>query len=260
MKDWAKHDFRVEVLTTGGSGLVNSLNLAIAESAFDWIARFDVDDIYSPVRLRQQRKLIDEKPVAIFSDYEVISLDGESHGAIPSPVTPFATSLSLLHSQRTAHPSSLFSKSAFYAAGKYRTCDFPAEDLSLWLRMSRIGNLISVPEILLQYKVNPNSVTSTNKAAMIKKRNELIETIGISPIEMDRAIFELKSSFQEYKKCSFKNEREILMGYDLYSFLKLGNVKKTQIWRSFFNSLSYDFSLISSGYRLYQERLKRRPN
>ena len=158
ISEWEKLDSRVKMVKGGGRGLVSALNAGLNLATNDWIARVDIDDTYSANRLRLQRNLISDERVAIFSDYRIIDFDGKDLGVITSAVFPEAVSISLVSSQRTAHPSVLMRKQAVLAVGGYRSEDFPAEDLSLWLRLSRVGKLISSPSVLLNYQLNPNYV------------------------------------------------------------------------------------------------------
>jgi glycosyltransferase involved in cell wall biosynthesis len=73
LKRWSGVDSRIRLITTKKPGLVEALNLGVEESNNKWIARFDVDDIYEPDRLKNQRVAINEKTVLIFTDYDFFS-------------------------------------------------------------------------------------------------------------------------------------------------------------------------------------------
>lgn len=220
IENWAKQDSRINVLACPNGGLVDALNLALDRAQNDWIARFDVDDTYSSDRIEYQKALISDKTVAIFSDYQVIGERSENLGIIASPVFPAATSISLIASQRTAHPSVLYNRNAVIAVGGYRDTDFPAEDLALWLRLSRVGDLVSVPRILLKYQLSTSSVSSQKRNEMINKRKELISNIGICKDDFLRA----KDSFDEilngYSDLEFFMQRKIMFLIDYLHTLK----------------------------------------
>ena len=137
LEKWKRKIENLRILDSRGLGLVYSLNLGIREASNEWIARFDVDDNYSDNRLAEQRTLIENNVAAIFCDYNFFDHSNKSLGFIPTGILPSATALSLISSQRTPHPGVIFSKTAAYAAGLYRSEDFPAEDISLWLRMAK---------------------------------------------------------------------------------------------------------------------------
>jgi hypothetical protein len=208
------------LISTETPSLVKALNLGIAESFNNWIARFDIDDNYEPDRLKYQRASLNEKTVAIFTDYDFFSDSYNYLGTIPSALDTNAVAVSLISSQRTAHPSVLFSKEAVINAGGYRGMDFPAEDLSLWLRMSRFGDLISIPKTLLHYRLSSESITSKkrNEAKNITKK--LLTEIGINQKNVLSLITNFESVIELYKKHNYSRERELLILKDLYYLSK----------------------------------------
>ena len=220
LERWSGVDSRIRLITTKKPGLVHALNLGIEESNNNWIARFDVDDIYEPDRLKNQRVAINDKTVLIFTDYDFFSNSHNYLGTIPSAIESNAVSVSLVSSQRTSHPSALFSKEAVIDAGYYKEIDFPAEDLSLWLRMSRLGKIVSIPETLLHYRLSHGSTSGTRRSEAKDATKKLLIDIGIN----QKNIYELVNNYDSvvdlYKKYSFSCEREILMLRDLYHVSK----------------------------------------
>ena len=220
IKSIAKTDDRIRFLSNSNPGIVGALNLGLSEASNEWIARVDVDDNYEHTRIDEQRACIDSKVIGIFSDYDFFSEDSTYLGTIPSAIDPDAVAVSLISSQRTAHPSILFKKTPALGVGGYQTEDFPAEDLSLWLRMSRVGNLISIPKVLLHYRLSAGSITGTKRIASISKKNSLIQHIGINPLNLEKLSVKLEQIFEVYKSGTFSNEREILLIRDLIMILR----------------------------------------
>jgi len=220
LQKWVNIDSRINLISTETPSLVKALNLGIAESFNNWIARFDIDDNYEPDRLKYQRASLNEKTVAIFTDYDFFSDSYKYLGTIPSALDTNAVAVSLISSQRTAHPSVLFSKEAVINAGGYRGMDFPAEDLSLWLRLSRFGDLISIPKTLLHYRLSSESITSKkrNEAKNITKK--LLTEIGINQKNVLSLIANFESVIELYKKHNYSRERELLILKDLYYLSK----------------------------------------
>jgi glycosyltransferase involved in cell wall biosynthesis len=146
---WAKFNSNVTIVNNPKSGLVSALNFGLKMARHEWIARFDVDDRYPSSRIEETRKYINRDTVAIFTDYQFTTDSGLRLGVVPSAIQANHTAPSLVSSQRTAHPSVCFNKFAVKEVGGYVEEDFPAEDLSLWLRLSTIGRIITVPKNLL---------------------------------------------------------------------------------------------------------------
>lgn len=215
LKSWAESQSRLRVINSSGEGIVDALNLGLARASNNWIARFDVDDRYHPMRIDKQRTYITKGIAAIFSDYEVLDEAGTSYGKISSPVFANSTSLSLLQSNRTAHSSVIFDKTAVLDAGGYRKSDFPAEDLSLWLRLSKTGNLITVPELLLQYVIRQGSVTNQKRAEALNKKNDLIRKIGVSNTHLTSCVEEFEEIITAYDTFDLSRQRSILLLRDI---------------------------------------------
>ena len=129
-------------------------------------------------------------------------------------------SVSLISSQRTAHPSILFNKEAVINAGGYREIDFPAEDLSLWLRMSRIGDLVSVPKTLLHYRLSADSITGKRRVESKEMTRKLLTEIGVNQRNILGLVENFETVQQLYTQHNYTRERELLMLRDLYYLSK----------------------------------------
>jgi glycosyltransferase involved in cell wall biosynthesis len=218
-----KYDkLKVQVINNKDKGLVSALNLGINNCSNNWIARFDVDDKYTSDRIESQRELINDETVAIFTDYEFFLTGNESLGSMPTAINSIATKISLVNSQRTPHPGALINKAAVKSVGSYQKNDFPAEDLSLWLRLAKIGDLTGVPRTLLQYNFNPNSTSFLRRKEVIAKKHELILKYGI-PVESAKLfISEMDGIFGSYRKHQLPIRRELHSYNDLIKLSKYG--------------------------------------
>jgi glycosyltransferase involved in cell wall biosynthesis len=204
-------DSRIQVIKNTKPGLVNALNLGVKESSNDWIARCDVDDFYHAERINTQKKSINGNVAGIFTDYEFFANGNNSLGVIPSAINSESVSISLSKSQRTAHPSIMYSKVAVLNAGGYREEDFPAEDLSLWLRMCKDGKLISIPEVLLNYRLSPMSVSMQKRGLIQEKTRNLLSTIGINSKDFAYSITNLELVLQNYDNTKLSTRRKLLL-------------------------------------------------
>jgi glycosyltransferase involved in cell wall biosynthesis len=128
IKRFQEKNSNVNVLTTKGIGIVGALNLGLKAASLEWVARYDVDDIYEPNRVQLQINNIKPNTAVIFSDYDIQS-NRVFFGTIPSPILHKPSILSLIYSQQTAHPSALICKSAAFEAGLYKIDEYPAEDV-----------------------------------------------------------------------------------------------------------------------------------
>lgn len=256
-------DARIKVINSKGSGLVDALNTGISISSNPWLARFDVGDFYNIERLDIQRSVIGPDVVGIFSDYLVEDLDGSNLGYIPTAVHDSALKLSLLKSQRTPHPAALVRKSSVIKAGGYKTTEFPAEDLGLWLRLSKMGKLISVPYPLLIYRLNPNSITGQNFQTAKSISRFLIHGNPENQQDIlricEKAFQDKKEILGTYKHLSMGQERRILFFLDLVEATKVKGMNFLLRIRIFSGASINLFNpfLLPPIFRLYRDKSKR---
>jgi glycosyltransferase involved in cell wall biosynthesis len=215
LEEFSTLNSQISVLNNSKPGLVNALNLGIQNARHDLIARVDVDDLYMNNRVSSQLAVFDEDTVAVFSDYCLFSDSSGELGSIVSAVYPVATSCSLIASQRTPHSSVIFSREAVIEAGGYRSEDFPAEDLSLWLRLSRLGNIKSVPEVLLKYRLNPLGITSTQRHKMLTKKESLLQIIKVNPKDIEKLRTDALEISAMYTQHNYPSSRRILLAKDM---------------------------------------------
>ena len=174
LRNWASKNSSVRIVKGPGTGIANALMSGLKLCSSDWVARFDVDDQYSPNRIQSQLVSIRPDSVAIFSDYKFQSMRGSYSGIIPSAVFPLQTKISLIGARRTPHPVAMFNREAALSVGGYRTDDNFVEDLSLWMRLSDVGELTSVPATHLNYRLTKKSITSSNQTKMKLSRDKLV--------------------------------------------------------------------------------------
>lgn len=214
------------VINNSDSGLVSALNLGISISTNNWIARFDVDDIYDDMRIEKQIALAKDGVGAIFCDYEVIDELGSSLGIITSPLTPNFCEVSLINSRRTAHPGVLLNRNAVIQVGGYKKEEYPAEDLGLWLRLSQAGySLVSVPDLLLRYRIHSNSITSTKQVAMNEMRKYLLSQHDFSKC-LNQLQHSIRKEFQLLSQEKYSHQRIFLTCLELFKTISQRNKKQ----------------------------------
>jgi glycosyltransferase involved in cell wall biosynthesis len=233
LNTWSKMTPYINIIQNHGQrGLIPALNLGLSLATKDWVARFDADDVYRPDRIQIQSELVQEGNVAVFSDYKFISESGSGLGAVPSAIYPLQSSLSLTMGNRTAHPSVIFNRVAALEAGAYRIQDYLAEDLSLWLRMSRFGSIRSVPQVLLHYRLNRSSVTLNARSNSINMRRQVLAEIGINSEDIAMAISDIDSLVEMYSSDSKSSMRKLLFLRDLLNLSQNKKIKNASVGSS----------------------------
>ena len=258
LNHWRKSDDRISIIKGPGQGIVKALNLGLRAINSDWIFRFDVDDTYRTERIATQLSMVNKSNmVACFSDYEISSEFDEYLGYMPSAIFPSATYLSLISSNRTAHPSVMLRREALIAAGGYTEEDFPCEDLGLWLRLKKVGDLYSIPTPLLKWRLSSSSLTSLNRSSMQSKKYQLINDL----FDFEKARREFFSDSENvlvnYKDLSYGSERKLLYIYD---FVKTNRMRDKGEFRDFSSISKYlgDFGNIGALTHLSYYQLKRK--
>ena len=217
-----KRDSRIKIINKDHSGLVNTLNYGMAHCENDLIARADIDDKYSSKRISGQVQFMATNPncAAVFSDYQILSAEGRNLGNIPTSISPLLTRFSLLNPQRTPHPSVMFRKTAVTGLGGYRTEDFPAEDLSLWINLSISFEIATIPETFLFYTLHKGNITSKHQNQMIRNTRFLLERF-VKTLSIDAILDEAEETFEVYNSTTEAISRKILFFRDLSKYLKM---------------------------------------
>jgi glycosyltransferase involved in cell wall biosynthesis len=161
LAEYAGKDSRIRVIQLDHQGIVIALNRGVAEAQAAWIARMDCDDIAHPERFKIQMMTLERNPSAVlcFSDIDHFGEASEMHRKRHLATTSAMIKLRLCYSCPIIHPTVVFSKAAFFAAGGYHPDERHAEDFALWGRMLSHGNFVGVRKALLQLRVHYGSIS-----------------------------------------------------------------------------------------------------
>ena len=163
LSEWS--DPRLRVLRQPHQGLVPALRRGVAEVRAPYIARLDADDAWEDrTKLAQQVAYLDEHPecVVVGTWFTAAYPDG-STSLVRPPADDRELKRNLLRSATLAHPTVVFRKAAYDAAGGYRDhFGTFAEDLDLWFRMGRNGAFHVLPIVGLRYAVHASARSQAN--------------------------------------------------------------------------------------------------
>lgn len=136
-------------------GLAAGLNLAIARSRGELIARFDSDDICAPDRLARQLAFMDARPDIdlVGAALEMVDEAGAAWAVRPYPLDHAAIARRMQFTSAVAHPTVMIRRAALERWGAYDPSYRWAEDLELWLRLiNRGARFANLPEPLVRYR------------------------------------------------------------------------------------------------------------
>jgi len=164
LADRARDDPRVRVLHQPNAGVVAAVNVGLRHCRGEFVGRADADDVSLPDRFARQIEFLDRhRDVAVVGgSVQVIDGQGRASGApVTYPCDPARVRERLWAGDCClAQPSVMIRRSALEAVGYYRPALRQAEDYDLWLRMSDRFALSNLSEVLVQYRVHGESITS----------------------------------------------------------------------------------------------------
>lgn len=163
----AANDERIRIVSRPNTGIVGALNDGIAAARGEFIARMDADDLSLPERFAKQLAFLQSHPAVVAVGCHVLRIDPEGLPIGPEEFpTEHATLLRRLRmgeGGKIPHPGVMIRRSALAAIGGYRQKYQWVEDLDLYLRLGEVGELANLPEILLHYRFQFESVNMTRR-------------------------------------------------------------------------------------------------
>lgn len=163
----SKQDTRIRVVTSARAGIAGALETGRVIARAPYIARMDADDIALHHRLALQVEYLDCHPsvVAVGGQVRIINEGGVALAPLRFPVTPPDCRAYIAYGAPFCHPAVTMRRDVLQAVGGYRRLFEPAEDLDLWFRLSRIGDLSNLKEEVLHYRRHAATVTARRAEA-----------------------------------------------------------------------------------------------
>lgn len=158
------NDERIVLVDKPNTGLVDSLNIGIAHSKYDWIARMDGDDIADVNRFKNQVPYICKGFDLIGGGASYIDMEGKhlftSHPTMRNKMIKFLLSFGI---STIIHPAVIINKKKLLEVGGYDNHIKCAQDKDLWLMLYNSCKMINIPEIVLKYRVNASGISVSKK-------------------------------------------------------------------------------------------------
>lgn len=175
LEEYAKKDPRIKLFHQANQGLVKTLNTLANKASTNLLARMDADDIANPTRLEKQYNhlLKHPKTVLLGTKTDLIDEQNNSTGQSLTFEEDFINRWFLCLYPPVTHSSVVMCKDAFDQAGKYQEHEFPAEDYGLWTRLKRFGQIENLGEILNNYRINNQGISSQKLEEQMKVRDQL---------------------------------------------------------------------------------------
>jgi len=163
---YAARDGRIRVINQANVDQPASLNRALRATSNDWVAVLDADDICVPRRLETQLRALQWLPsVRVLGSYAFwMDQAGRNRGIRPLGPTSIPEFEKLVErGGRIAivHPSVMMHRPTILALGGYDPKFGAAADMELWSRVSDEHVVISLPEPLVYYRFQSESMSAT---------------------------------------------------------------------------------------------------
>jgi len=205
-------DKRIKYLRNENNlGLVATLNNGIEMVETEFLARMDADDLWHPLKLEKQIRLLDSRPEVGLCGTSIHKF-GAFEGDFIFPIDNEGLKVGFLFYCCMSHPSVVFRMSFLKNTGlRYRTDYFPAEDYKMWTDCLNETRIYNIPEVLVYYRQHSNQITQgSNKEQATKTdiiRLEMLNNIYSGFTDQEKE-FHLKTfveqkikSIADYKKC-----------------------------------------------------------
>jgi hypothetical protein len=166
-------DQRIRFLRQTNQGLARTLNHGISLARGTYVARQDQDDLSHPDRLALQVAHMEahQDCVLVGSWAQIMEVDRLVDRFHRHPVDEPTLRYQLLFNNPFVHSSVLLRRSALQQVGGYTTDPErqPPEDYELWSRLSRIGSVANLGQVLLVYREISGSM-SRNGPSPFRRR------------------------------------------------------------------------------------------
>ncbi|WP_336367061.1 glycosyltransferase family 2 protein [Marinobacter sp. C2H3] len=149
-------------------GVAVSLNKGVQfadQNGYRYIARLDAGDRNLGARLSLQRRFLDanEDYIIVGSWVKFVSESGKTLFILRHPCNDGQIRNALFRYNPFVHPSVMIRVSALTTVQGYPE-EYPAlEDWACFINLSKIGKLCNLPEVLLEYEVSADSVSSKKR-------------------------------------------------------------------------------------------------
>lgn len=221
VKDYQKKDDRIRLITNETNlKIAKTLNKGICEARGLYIARMDDDDISLPTRLEKEVEILDKNPSTVLVGSWQKHF-GTNNWVHRPPELAKQIKATLLFECCVCHSTVMFKKDIFIKNKFFYDSNFLSEDYELWTRVSEKYDLYTIPEILGEYRLNGDNITSGKEVKFdVEARNIVAKTLRnnlhINVKDQDKVLlakwtnpFQNQSNLKA-QKILIERERELL--------------------------------------------------
>jgi len=165
-------------------GLINTLNKGIDLSTGQYIARMDCDDISLPARIEKQVLFMENHPDVGVCGTWAETIGNANRNVYKYPTGPQKIQSQLLFDSPLAHPSVMMRKTLLDKFDLRYPKEYFTEDWYFWQMCSFHFPIGNIPEVLLEYRINPFSKSRANEESMLKSIKH-IDRLNFENLQLD---------------------------------------------------------------------------
>jgi glycosyltransferase involved in cell wall biosynthesis len=178
LRNFEQKDRRIRVVVREHRGRTVSLNEVLSISTGELVAIMDGDDMAAPERLQKQVDFLNENQNCVALGGEVMFVDAKGRplgrGNHPRGHAEIRRCLLLGDGAALSQPVVMFRRRAFQEVGGYNEDFEVVQDLDLFLRLSEVGLVENLPDILLFWRQHPLSINRTRFKEWRRVKQQII--------------------------------------------------------------------------------------
>jgi cellulose synthase/poly-beta-1,6-N-acetylglucosamine synthase-like glycosyltransferase len=168
LQEFAQRDERIHLHSRANTGYLVALNEMLERARGGFIARMDADDVAMPSRLEQQVRHLNEHAECGVVGSRVLLIDTDGDPICTWNDETTHTEIDAIHmngrsGSAICHPSAMMRRDIVMKVGCYREAFYFAEDLDLFLRIAEHVRIANLPDTLLKYRMDMNSICHARK-------------------------------------------------------------------------------------------------
>ena len=194
LRRYQQEDARIRFYHQENQGWVASANRGCQLAQGEYIARMDHDDVSLPERLARQVWYLEAHPeIGVLGTWiQEIDSSGLTRDTRRKLTMPRVIEWGLCFESCLANPTVMMRRAVIERLGFYRAEATYAADYDLWARALSVTQLANIPEVLLQYRVWPESLSyrhlETAQRSAAKIAHSLIESFLGAEVPMETVV------------------------------------------------------------------------
>ena len=154
-------DSRIKYFYHKNMGLAPTLNKGIDLSSGKYIVRQDADDISHPQRIAKQIDYLEQNNNVLLlgTRAKIFSKTNSNLGLHKHAIYPSLLKFDLLFDNPFVHSSVVLRKDALKQTGNYNIDRNYFEDFDLWSRLSSIGDVANLSDVLVDYRHHEKGIS-----------------------------------------------------------------------------------------------------